>query len=288
MTTDHQIHELMICRLVDEFDPDGIAVLGSFTPLAYAAYMLAKLTVTPDATMCGFNAVDCEPIELSFCSAEAALYRGAAAQMTFVENVNLVHFGFRGDAECVSSAQIDGTGAINLSVIGPYDQPKVRLPGGAGSPEVIRYYRKMLAYFGSHDTRTLVDEVDFVTGRRTPISPDARRAQGMLEGPIVVVTPIAVLQKDTDDQPFRLVSTHGGADADEVIARTGFELVVPDDVPHTRVPTAHELELLRERIDPFDTVAFDFLRGSERLDHLTQILEAEWNRAEALVAERSR
>ena len=37
---------------------------------------------------------------------------------------------------------------------------------------------------------------------------------------------------------------------DEVVAATGFELVIPDDVPETRVPTDDELRLFREVIDP--------------------------------------
>jgi hypothetical protein len=44
---------------------------------------------------------------------------------------------------------------------------------------------------------------------------------------------------------------------DEVVENTGFELVVPDDVPESRGPTDDELRLLYEVVDP------DNLRGSE-------------------------
>jgi hypothetical protein len=45
----------------------------------------------------------------------------------------------------------------------------------------------------------------------------------------------------------------------DVVAATGFELAIPDEVPQTREPTAEELTLIRDVIDP------DGLRERERL-----------------------
>jgi acyl CoA:acetate/3-ketoacid CoA transferase beta subunit len=140
---DYAPHELMICRIaaaISDAD-ERLVVLGSFTPLAYAAYMLAKLTHAPDTWMIGYNAIGIPPVELSFTGAEGAVYRSRLANGSFHENANLIHLGTRGLLECVSSAQIDGSGAINLSAIGAYDHPKVRLPGGAGAPEVVQNAR---------------------------------------------------------------------------------------------------------------------------------------------------
>ena len=49
---------------------------------------------------------------------------------------------------------------------------------------------------------------------------------------------------------MRLRSVHPGVTVDEVVAATGFALTVPPDVPESRLPTADELELIREVIDP--------------------------------------
>ncbi len=49
---------------------------------------------------------------------------------------------------------------------------------------------------------------------------------------------------------MRLRSVHPGVTVDDVVAATGFDLVIPDDVPESRLPTADELELIREVIDP--------------------------------------
>lgn len=288
MSTDYEIHELMVCRIAAEMsEPDDfVTIMGSFTPLAYSAYMLAKLTHAPDAWLVGYNAIGMPPVQLSFTGAEAAAYRGSLARLSFTTNGHLVHLGTHGLLECVSSAQMDGDGAINLSAIGPYDAPKVRLPGGAGAPEVLQNYRRVLAYFSRHDARTLVERVDFATGRRTPVSAGRRAAQGLVsDGPVRILTPLAVLAKLDDDRPFAIETLHPGVSAEEVVANTGFALEVPEDIPATAVPTAEQLELLRTRIDPFGTVAFDFLTGDARLDYLEDVLAREWKRAEERLAE---
>jgi acyl CoA:acetate/3-ketoacid CoA transferase beta subunit len=279
----YDIHELMVSRVAAEVD-EGVVVMGSFTPLAYAAYMLAKLTHARDAYLVGFDAVGMEPIQLSFTGAEAAAYKGAACRWGMLTEINSIHLSNHGGVEAVSSAQLDGSGAINLSAIGDFERPKVRLPGGAGAAEVIKMYRKMVAYFSDHNPRTLVERVGFVTGTRWKVGAEARRAAGLQPGPIVIVTNLAVLQKDFDERPFRIVSVHPGVDADTVVERTGFELEVPADVPVTAEPTEAQLQLLREEIDPDGTVKFDFLAGKERLAYLKGILDTEWDRAAARLA----
>jgi glutaconate CoA-transferase, subunit B len=280
----HDVHELMVCRVAAEVDPNDVVVMGSFTPLAYAAYMLAKLTHARDAYLVGFDAVGMAPIQLSFTGAEPSAYKGAVCRWGMLTEINSIHLSNHGGVEAVSSAQLDGTGAINLSAIGDFERPKVRLPGGAGAAEVIKMYRKMVAYFADHNARTLVDRVGFVTGTRWKVGADSRRAAGLQPGPIVIVTNLAVLEKDDDERPFRLVSVHPGVSAADVVERTGFELEVPDEVPLTPEPTEAQLALLRDEIDPLGTVKFDFVAGKERLAYLRGILDAEWERAAASVA----
>jgi len=278
-TTPYELHELMVCRVAAEVDDEGVVVMGSFTPLAYASYMLAKLTHARDVYIVGFDAVGMQPIQLSFTGAEAAVYKGAVCRWGMLEEINSIHLSNNGSVEAVSSAQFDGSGAINLSVIGDFAKPKVRLPGGAGAAEVIKMYRKMVAYFPDHNPRTLVDRVGFVTGTRWKVGAKAREEAGLMPGPIIVVTNLAVLVKDEDERPFRIESLHPGVDAQTVVDATGFELEVPDSIPTTAEPTAEQVRLLREEIDPFGTVKFDFVSGRERLAYLQGILDAEWERA---------
>jgi acyl CoA:acetate/3-ketoacid CoA transferase beta subunit len=282
--SEYEIHELMVTRIAAEVDAEGVVVMGSFTPLAYASYMLAKLTHARDAYLVGFDAVGMQPVQLSFTGAEPAAYKGSLCRWGMLTEINSIHLSNHGGVEAVSSAQMDGSGAINLSAIGDFDHPKVRLPGGAGAAEVIKMYRKMVAYFADHNPRTLVEKVGFVTGTRWKVGDAARTAAGLQPGPIVVVTNLAVLVKDQDEEPFRIESLHPGVDAGTVVDRTGFELHVPDEIPVTDAPTAEQLRLLREQIDPHGTVKFDFVAGAERLAYLKQILDGEWSRAEASIA----
>jgi hypothetical protein len=243
--------------------------------------MLAKLTHAKGVYIVGFDAVGMKPIQLSFTGAEAAAYKGAVCRWGMLQEINSIHLSNNGSVEAVSSAQFDGSGAINLSVIGDFERPKVRLPGGAGAAEVIKMYRKMVAYFPDHNPRTLVDKVSFVTGTRWKVGPKAREEAGLMPGPIIVVTNLAVLVKEEDERPFRIESLHPGVEPQQVVEATGFELEVPADIPATAEPTDEQLRLLRDEIDPFGTVKVDFIPGRERLAYLKGILDAEWERAAA-------
>ncbi len=272
---DYSIGELMCVTLAREIEDGDVVVLGSFTPLAYASYILAKITHAPNITLLAYASVDTRPFQLSFTRAEAAATRGAALMWTMLEDLNSVHLKGRGDVEAISSIQADQYGNINLSVIGEYDKPLLRGPGGAGAPEVIKMHRKMIGYFPSHTTRTFVPKVDVITGTRYVIGAKERVESGYRPGPIRYITNLAVISKEEKDKPFKIDSLHPGVSVEQVVENTGFELEVPKDVPETEKPTAEQVRLLREEVDPYGTIAFDFKPGKERLGYLNEILQKE-------------
>jgi acyl CoA:acetate/3-ketoacid CoA transferase beta subunit len=65
-----------------------------------------------------------------------------------------------------------------------------------------------------------------------------------------VVSNLGVFDFDTPDHAMRIRSVHPGVEVSEVVEATGFELVMPDPVPTTPLPSADELELIREVLDP--------------------------------------
>ena len=272
---DYSIGELMCVTLAKEIEDGDVVVLGSFTPLAYASYILAKITHAPNITLLAYASVDTRPFQLSFTRAEAAATRGAALIWTMLEDLNSVHLKGRGDVEAISSIQADQYGNINLSVIGEYDTPKLRGPGGAGAPEVIKMHRKMIGYFPSHTTRTFVPKVDVITGTRYVIGAEERVKSGYRPGPIRYITNLAVISKEEKDKPFKIDSLHPGVSVEQVVENTGFELEVPKDIPETEKPTKEQIRLIREEIDPYGTIAFDFKPGKERLGYLNEILQKE-------------
>ena len=70
-----------------------------------------------------------------------------------------------------------------------------------------------------------------------------------LGGPRYVVTPLCVMDFEDGTKRMRLKSLHPGVSVDDVKKNTGFELVIPANVPTTEPPTDEQLHVLRTRID---------------------------------------
>jgi acyl CoA:acetate/3-ketoacid CoA transferase beta subunit len=272
---DYSTAELVCVAVAREVEDGDILILGSFTPLAFVSYILAKLTHAPNVMYMAYSSVDARPFQLSFASYEAAATKGGVARWNMTECINSLYLGIGVDVEPISSIQADQYGNINISVVGDYQKPVLRGPGGAGAPEVVKMHRKMIGYFPNHSKRTLVPKVDFVTGTRWKIGNEARRKAGLRPGPLKYITNLAILSKEEEGKPFKIESVHPGVSVTQVIENTGFELTVPKDVPQTEKPTKEQIRLLREEIDPYGIVAFDFMPGKERLAYLKQILDRE-------------
>jgi glutaconate CoA-transferase subunit B len=140
--------------------------------------------------------------------------------------------GGRIDVGFLSAAQIDSRGNLNSTVIGAYERPRVRLPGGGGAPEIATCVRHVFVML-RHSKRAFVSQLDFKT------SPGERVR--------VVVTDLGILEPR--DGELTLVGVHPGVTVDDVRAATEWELAVADDVAETRPPSADELAALRS-LDP--------------------------------------
>jgi len=272
---DYTPAELVCVSVAREIEDGDILILGSFTPLAFVSYILAKVTHAPNMMYMAYSSVDARPFPLTFATYEAAATKGGVARWNMTECIHSLYLGTGVDVEPISSIQADGYGNINISVIGDYHKPMLRGPGGAGAPEVVKMHRKMLGYFPSHNKRTLVQKVDFITGTRWKISNQERIKAGLRPGPVKLITNLAILTKEEEAKPFRVASVHPGVSVKDVVDNTGFELDVPGDVPQTEPPTREQIRILREQVDPYGMVAFDFMPGKERPAYLKGILEKE-------------
>jgi acyl CoA:acetate/3-ketoacid CoA transferase alpha subunit/acyl CoA:acetate/3-ketoacid CoA transferase beta subunit len=279
----------MVVSLARTVEDGDSIILGSFTPLAYTAYMLAKLTHAPNAFIVGYSGVDPLPFQLGFHSSEAACTEYAAGLWSMTECIEALHLRGMGDIEAVSSAQLDANGDINISWLalpvkdaegnptGEMNPRALRLPGGAGAPVVYGLHRKGVAYFAGHSKNVFVPKVNYITGTRYYFTDEDRKAQGLRPGPMFVVTNLCVMQM-IERGKWKVLSLHEGVTADDVISNTGFEVEVPADCPVTEPPTVQELELI-EKIDPQGIRFLDFMSGKERAAKLPSIIEAEWETA---------
>jgi glutaconate CoA-transferase subunit B len=136
------------------------------------------------------------------------------------------------DVAFLSGVQIDAEGRINLSAIGSYDKPVVRLPGGAGSAMLMPTARRVILWRTRHDQRTFVERLDFVT------------AAGNVDR---VVTPLGVFVRR--DGRLEVESLHPGVTPEAFREATGFAVDAGSWTATTAPPSAEELAALRA-IDP--------------------------------------
>lgn len=150
----------------------------------------------------------------------------------------------RVDVGFLSAAQIDRYGNLNSTVIGPYENPSVRLPGAGGAPEIASSAGEVIVML-RHSKRTFVESVDFVTSVGFGRSGEGRDGHSGA-GPTMVITDLGVLAPDPVDHELRLVAVHPGIDTSAVVERTGWDLAIADDLEVTAAPTPDELRILRD------------------------------------------
>ncbi|RLV65920.1 putative CoA transferase subunit beta [Streptomyces sp. CBMAI 2042] len=152
----------------------------------------------------------------------------------------------------MGASQIDRFGNQNISCIGDWEQPARQLLGVRGAP--VNTLNNPVSYWiPRHSPRVFVERVDMVCGvgydRAEAAGPSATRFHRIPR----VVSDLGVFDFATPDRSMRLASLHPGVTVEMVQEATGFRLPVPADVPYTREPTAAELALIREVIDPSGT-----------------------------------
>ncbi|MFJ6936172.1 CoA-transferase subunit beta [Streptomyces sp. NPDC101132] len=149
----------------------------------------------------------------------------------------------------MGASQIDRYGNQNISCIGDWARPARQLLGVRGAP--VNTLNNPVSYWiPRHSPRVFVERVDMVSGvghdRAAAAGPSALRFHRIPR----VVTNLGLFDFATPDRSMRLAALHPGVDVAEVEAATGFALAVPEEVPYTREPTAAELRLIREELDP--------------------------------------
>jgi acyl CoA:acetate/3-ketoacid CoA transferase beta subunit len=157
---------------------------------------------------------------------------------------------WRGDRHVMMTpSQLDSSGNANISAIGSHSQPKAQLLGVRGAPGNT-VCQPTSYWVPRHSVRVFTAKVDMVAGvgydSAALAGPAATRYQQLRR----VVSNLASFDWDPGSRRLRLLSVHPGVRVDDVVKATGFDLVIPDEVPTTREPTREELTLIREVIDP--------------------------------------
>jgi glutaconate CoA-transferase subunit B len=227
METNINPFEMMIGGLARLLNDGEIAACGTLSPIPASAILLAKHTHAPNLTPFIYG-------DLSIRLTEGHLETFALFQKGKV------------DVFFLSGVQIGQNGHVNLSVIGDYNKPKVRFPGGAGSNMVYSCAKRALLFAPMHTKRFLVKEVDF---KNATAFDEGKPTPWRRGGPSHLVSPLCIMEYDKDKRKLVLDSLMPGVSLDEVIENTGFDLGIDDrEIPTYNPITEEELQILRTEV----------------------------------------
>jgi len=193
------------------------------------------------------GALGAKPYRLPLSIGDGELAVTADSVVSVPEIFNYWLQGGHIDVGYLSAAQIDRFGNLNTTVIGPdYHDPKVRLPGAGGAPEIAAHCHEVTVIM-RHARRAFVPRVDFVTSVGLGPEPDTRSRLGFRgAGPIKVITDLGILRPDPQDDELTLVAIHPGVEVRDVQDRTQWPLRVAPSLEVTNAPTSEELAALRD------------------------------------------
>jgi glutaconate CoA-transferase, subunit B len=240
--------EMMIVAAARELRDGVVCFVGIGLPSTAAN--LARTTHAPDVVLVyESGCIGAKPDRLPASIGDGILSATADAVVSVPEIFTYWLQAGRVDVGFLGAAQIDRFANINTTAVGDYEQPKVRLPGAGGAPEIATSCGEIIVTV-RHSERTFVDRLDFVTSVGHGAGPGDRERLGLPgRGPTVVITDLGVLRPDPRTCELTLTSVHPGVTVADAVAATGWDLAVADDVEVTAAPTDAELAALR-RFEP--------------------------------------
>jgi glutaconate CoA-transferase subunit B len=244
--------EMMIVAAARALEGQRVCFVGVGLP--NIAVNLAKRTVAPDLELVYEAGVfGARPARLPLSIGDPTIVTGSTAVVSMLELFGYYLQGGLIDVGFLGAAQIDRFGNINTTVIGAYAHPTTRLPGSGGACEIAINARQVFVIM-RQSRRSFVERIDFRTSPGNLGGAEQaeriRREGGWLgRGPTIVVTDLGVYRFDETGE-MRLEALHQGATLERVRETIGWDVKAAPDVATTPAPTADELRLIREELDP--------------------------------------
>lgn len=245
--------ELMIAVAARELENGATCGVGTGAPCAAA--MLAQKTHAPDLIII-FEAGGLKPElpEMPISVGDSRTFYKAVIAGSMGDTMDYCARGFV-DYTFLGGAQIDMYGNLNSTVIGDYYKPKVRFPGSGGANDFASFCWKMMV-LTPQDAKRFVEKVSFLTTPGWLDGGDSREKSGLPlgAGPHRIITNMAVMDFEPTSKRMRVISINPGYAFKDVQDNCGFELLKAPDVKETPPPTAEELRILREDVDPYRVI----------------------------------
>jgi glutaconate CoA-transferase, subunit B len=245
----HTPAELMASVAARELRDGEVVFVGIGLP--NLACNLARATHAPNLVLIyESGAIGAVPERLPVSIGDPSLVTGSLMVCGMADVFQSLLQNGRIEVGFLGGAQVDRYGNINTTVVGAYDHPDVRLPGSGGAAEIAIHARRTVI-ISRLSRRAFPETVDFITSPGHRVRGRTRRELGIPGAvPVKVVTDKAVLEADPDSGELVLAALYPGVDAADVRAGVAWPLKSRSRLAQVDPPTAGELRLLRDVLDP--------------------------------------
>jgi glutaconate CoA-transferase, subunit B len=242
---DYKPNEMMTIAAARALRNDDVCFVGIGMPSA--ASNVARLTHAPGLTLIyESGTIATRPDVLPLSIGDGELCSTALTTVSVPEMFRYWLQGGRMTVGFLGGAQIDRFANLNTTVVGSYDKPKVRLPGGGGAPEIASACGEIFIIM-AQSKRSFAPKLDFITSMGHGEGGDHRARLGLkTKGPTKLVTDLCIFEPDPQSKEMTVTSIHPGVTRDQINDNTGWPVRYAADVAETKPPTADELTVLRE------------------------------------------
>ena len=240
--------ELMAVAGARELKDGEIVAVGLGLPVV--ASFLAKRTHAPRLTMLfELGVVDPEPVHQGVGLADPRVWYRAKILSSFVDMLGTVLHKGLVDVGFLGGLETDAYGNLNTTLLGDPHGKFRHFVGSGGANDIASCARRTIIII-RHEARKLKDAVSFVTSPGYLKGNGEREAAGLKGGCSRVITDKAIFGFEPESKRMRIESIHPGTSLDDVLANLGFHPIVPAELPTTQPPTAEQVWLIRNEIDP--------------------------------------
>jgi len=248
MPTEYTHSELMAVSGARELQDAQVEAVGLGLPVD--ASFLAKQTHAPNMTMLfELGVIDPEPVDCGVGLADPRVWYKARVLSSFVDILGSILHKGRVDVGFLGGLEVDRFGNLNTTLVGDPKGKFRHMIGSGGANDIASCAQKTIIIM-RHEARKLRQAISFVTSPGYLTGGESRAAVGLRGGPSRVITDKAIFDFEPESKEMRLLSIHPGNTLDDVLSNMGFRPRVPANVPFTEPPTAEQLRLIREVIDP--------------------------------------
>lgn len=256
----YTMNELMAVAASKELRDEELGFIGVGTDgraytmavgIPMIAARLAQMSHAPNFTIFWNNLLSPKLDEIPPYLTQDFLTKWPCAfQPVTCEDKNEMLANGRFDVSFDSASQIDQFGNMNITAIGDYKKPKVRLVGCLAQPDHFAFVKRPII-LTDLKKRTFVEKVDFITSVGYLDGGDSRVKAGLKPyGPWKVITDKCILNFANEERKMQLESIHPGITLEEVLDNMDFQPVIPEVIKTTEEPTEEQVKVIRNVIDP--------------------------------------